>query len=324
MGASGGPKHGKGAGRSGSNAGRKHLSQNTVPILAAIIGAIGAVIAAAVTGLIPVFFTTNGSGALSGPSPSMVEGGSGISVSPSALSSSSSTAHPTSRGGTESQGDVSAPPPSSIRAASTESVRDLPNAPDSLGEKYTLKDLNCVTVQGSSPRLGTWSLSSQEYNNSVAYPGFAGGSQFFYYCSFGRLWTGTMDVTQGINYAAGPNPPLFVGATILAYEGNKLFRWDMGVSGGALKHYEITMKNVIGFYLDTDTCANGCLPQGDHFVWADISMYPSQLSWPGKPPPSSRDTRPVAVEVTCAVLASMAVRACLHLLRGLGTRVRYC
>lgn len=278
-----GPKHGKGAGGGGGNSKPKRLSPNAIAfwgtIIAAVIGAAATIVAAVIA-----VSAANGNGASSSPSPSAAEGKPGISDtplapgtsgSPSVQGSPAGTPPPTSPGETGSQGGASLPSSSSIRAATRGNVSDLPQLPDPRGEKYTLNDLKCDTADGSlSPRLGTWTLSSRAYNYSAAYPGVAGGPQFFY-CPFGHSWTGTLDVTQGIDYAAGPDPPLFIGASILAYEGNKLVRWDMGIAGGALKHYEIKMTNVTGFFLDTNTCANGCLPRGDNFVWGSISMYPS-------------------------------------------------
>jgi len=287
-----GPKHGKGTGEGGGNSKPKRLSltiKSWDTIIAAVIGAAATIVATVIAVL-----ATNGNGASSSPSPSAAassspspsaaEGKPGISDTPSAPGTSGSpsvqgsptdTPPPASPGETGSQGGVSVPSSSLIRAATRGNVSDLSQLPDPRGEKYTLNDLKCGTADGSlSPRLGTWTLSSRAYNYSAAYPGVAGGPQFFY-CPFGHSWTGTLDVTQGIDYAAGPNPPLFIGASILAYEGNKLVRWDMGIAGGALKHYEIKMTNVTGFFLDTNTCANGCLPRSDNFVWGSISMYPS-------------------------------------------------
>ena len=196
---------------------------------------------------------------------------SGLPVQPARSASS----HTPSQYGKTSQGNIPIPTRSSISTAVTHFEPQIPlHAPYPQGREYTLRDLDCFTLKGSvSPSRGTWILSRQSYNDSIAY-GRTTAEQWFY-CSFKHPWSGVVSVTQGIfdNPAADPGAPLLIGASILVRQGKTFTVWNMGSRAGETARYQIKMKDVTGFYLATNTCYDGCLHMGDLFVWGDLRVY---------------------------------------------------
>jgi hypothetical protein len=137
-----------------------------------------------------------------------------------------------------------------------------------------LRDMNCLPLKGGlAPSHGDWTLITTVHSTGVAY-GPARTVQWLH-CSFNHLWTGRLNVMQGIfgsTVNPGSVPP--VGATVLAYSRGRLTVWNLGTRSGWTVQHQLSMDNVKGFFLETDTCFDSCLKSGEHFVW-DIRIYTS-------------------------------------------------